>query len=417
MNQLLKRPLILGMDLVELALALVAITMPFGNNLNSYAIVFFSFVAILRTSFKEKANYLSHNKLSWILPVAYFVLIGLSYLWDKSPQKSFKYLETGASLFVFPLVLGSMGQVRRESLKKILLVFVLTNMVAAFYCLWKAYLGYQETHYFPHFFYHYLSRHIDISAIYFSSYCVFSVAILYYYYFIEKSNIVAQVLAFIGIMVMTMFTILLSSKMFIFILYITGLGICMYSFFKIRHNRWRPLVIALLLLAMPILLLRLPYVYSRITETQLKQYGGVQDDQNGFAVRRLLWEESWKLIKEHPFTGMGYYYAHDNLREQYREAGFDEGVKLNYNSHNQYLFTWLCYGIVGILLLLSFLLQFLLTAYRKKEFLGVYIMLMLMVSMLTDCMLEIQKGIVLLMLFAGVFVFNVGSSKTKDAFA
>jgi hypothetical protein len=211
------------MDLVELALALVAITMPFGNNLNSYAIVFFSFVAILRTSFKEKANYLSHNKLSWILPVAYFVLIALSYLWDKSPQKSFKYLETGASLLVFPLVLGSMGQVRRESLKKILLVFVLTNMVAAFYCLWKAYLGYQETHYFPHFFYHYLSRHIDISAIYFSSYCVFSVCDTLLLLLHREVDYCGA-----GIRIHRYnrddrcSPILLSSKMFIFILYVTA---------------------------------------------------------------------------------------------------------------------------------------------------------------------------------------------------
>jgi O-antigen ligase len=134
-------------------------------------------------------------------------------------------------------------------------------------------------------------------------------------------------------------------------------------------------------------------------------------------VRGLLWDKSWKLIKQNPLIGWGYYSAHDHLRNEYTLSGFEEGVKQNYNSHNQYLFSWLCFGIAGLVLLVAFNLQFLLICFRKKEFLGVYIMLLFIMAMMTDCMLEIQKGIVFLMMFGGIFVFNAYALKERVASA
>jgi len=415
MRRLLRVPIFLGMNLVELSLAAVAVSMPFGNNLNSRAILVFCFVAFLCNNLKEKLLYLKANKKTWAIPLVYYLLAAASHFWDESPHKSFSYLETSASLLVFPIILTCLGPLNRESIKRIIVIFAITNILAALYCTWQAYLEYKATDYINVFYYHHISKHIGISAIYFSTYCVFSIVALYYYTFMQKSRVLAQVFTFLGILILTAFTILLSSKMFIFLLYISGIGICMYSFFKFRQNRLRPLIIGTLLIAIPILMLRLPYVYARITETHPKQYVGTEDDQNGFAVRGLLWEKSWKLIKKRPLLGWGYYAGLDELRNEYHQAGFEEGVKQNYNSHNQYLYTWLCFGIPGIILLLGFLLQFLFTVFKKREFLGVYLILLFMMAMMTDCMLEIQKGIVFLMFFGGLFVFNAFPSGGKNS--
>ena len=415
MRRLLTTPFVIGMNFVELSLAAVAVTLPFGNNLNSRAILAFCLIAFLSNNLKEKLSYLKANTKSWIFPLAYYLFAAISHYWDESPHKSLSYLETSASLLVFPIILTCLGPLNRESIKRIIVIFAITNILAALYCTWQAYLEYKATDYINVFFYHHISKHINISAIYFSTYCVFSIVALYYYCFIQESRILAKVFAFLGILILTAFTILLSSKMFIFLLYISGIGICLYSFLKFRQNRLRPLIIGVLLIVIPILMLRLPYVYARITETHPKQYVGIEDDQNGFAVRGLLWEKSWKLIKERPLLGWGYYAGLDELRNEYRKAGFEEGVKQNYNSHNQYLYTWLSFGIPGLILLLTFLLQFLLATYKKREFLGVYIILLFMMAMLTDCMLEIQKGIVFLMFFGGLFVFNAFPSGSKNS--
>jgi hypothetical protein len=118
MSRFLSKPIILGMSLVELCLASVAITMPFNNNLNSYSIVAFSLIAFLSTSYREKISNLKRNRVSCLLPVLYFIVVALSFLWDQSPNKKFSYMETSSSLIVFPIVLRQFGTIEEGSIQR-----------------------------------------------------------------------------------------------------------------------------------------------------------------------------------------------------------------------------------------------------------------------------------------------------------
>jgi O-antigen ligase len=162
----------------------------------------------------------------------------------------------------------------------------------------------------------------------------------------------------------------------------------------------------ILLVAIPFLLVKFPYVNSRMQDTQIREYRGPEDNQNGLAVRGLLWESSWNLIHLQPVFGLGHYTAQDALQKSYSQLHFEEGIKGNYNSHNQYLYTWLCYGLIGLLLLLYYFGHILVLFSRNQQLLGISISLLFILANVTECMLEVQKGIVFFLLFSNLFLFH-----------
>jgi O-antigen ligase len=237
-------------------------------------------------------------------------------------------------------------------------------------------------------------------------YCVFCILILLYYYFLRESSKGSQLIAFLATAWLIMIVIMLSSKMFIFLLCLSGLYVGIYFSNYFRKIKLGTIGVLALLVVIPILLIKLPYTKDRIQYTKFNEYRGVIDNNNGLAVRGLLWKTSWRLIKHHPVFGYGHYQAQDTLRKQYFQTGFEEGYHANYNSHNQYLYTWLSYGIIGLFLFSFFLLRFLWFSFQKKIFLSVLLSSIVIIANITECMFETQKGIVFIMLFSCLLIYH-----------
>lgn len=414
MNWLLNKKII-GLNALEISLILIAVTMPFANQWNSYAIVLFAIIALLSNSFKEKVKNLSQNKWFWILPVAFFSWIALSLLWDKA-HSPIGAMETYASLVAFPILLGSINQLQKETIKKVTVSFVIANLVGSLYCLYMAYFQYKaasEVNFNTpemFFYYHYLSNHIGLSAIYFSMYCLFSIFILFFYFLLNKStHFWVKVLAFVGTAYLVFFILMLSSKMFIFLLYLAGFGFTIYSFFYFRKIIVGLAIILISLIVVPITLPRFSYIYSRFTATKFEEYKGAADEQNGMAVRGVLWKSTWSLIRQEPIFGWGHYNAQDALQQQYKlwEGFSQEAIKEKYNSHNQYLYTWVCYGVIGLLLLLLFGGKFIVSFYKNRQFVAFFMVIMFALANITECMLETHNGIVFFFFFASLYAFHL----------
>lgn len=393
---------------MEICLILVVLTLPFDILLNSYSIALFSLVALFSNGLRLKWEHLNKNRSLCIWPIIYYIWLAFRLIWDKSPDRSTQILETGFSLMVFPLIFGSIEKLNYLSVKRILISFVFANIAGSFYCLWKAYLAYKESNYFNLLFYHHLSNHIGISAIYFSMYCVFCIYILFYYFLIKKVKGWVRSIALLCIGYLNVFIMMLSSKTFIFILYLSALIVIIYSFSYLRY-RLSASVMLLLLIAIPFLLVKFPYIAARVRDTQVKEYTGAADNQNGIAVRGVLWESTWHLVKEKPVAGWGHFSAGDALQEEYLKNGFADGVKERLNSHNQYLYTWLCYGVIGLAALSLFLSQLLIAFFQGKQFLGICLVLMFIIANITECMLEMHNGIVFFLFFSSLIVFHLPS--------
>jgi O-antigen ligase len=338
----------------------------------------------------------------------------VTLIWDKRTNfpDTFDDLARSVSWFVFPILFITIDRINPQSVKKILLAFVTANLIASLYCLWEAYLEYKTTDYINVFYYHHLSKHISISAIYFSMYCVFSIYILFYYFLLRNRNFWVR-LACLGITgYLTLFVVILSSKTMIFLLYVSALVFTVYCFYYFR-SKWGALILSVLLVAIPVSLIKFPYVNARMRDTQIKEYSGPSDDQNGLAVRGVLWESSWNLISTRPVLGWGHLRAQERLKEKYLQHGFKEGANENYNSHNQYLYTWLCYGIIGLTIFLLYAVSLLSFFSRQKNFLGICLLILFILANITECMLEGQKGIVFFFLFGNLLLFHSATPKSK----
>lgn len=402
-----------GVNILEMCLVVVVVSLPFDVLINSYSIALFSILSLFSNSFSKKWKNLTKNRNYCLWPIAYFAWMAIRLYMDKSPSHPTSTLETGFSLLVFPLILGSIEKMNPQSIRRILIAFVMANIVGSVICLWKAYLAYKESDYINLFFYHHLSNHIGISAIYFSMYCLFSVYILLYYFLLKKKELWVRMISIFFIGYLSVFIMLLSSKTFIFLLYISALAVIIYSFYYLKY-KLSASIMFLLLLAIPFLLIKFTYVTERVRDTQLKRYTGASDNQNGIAVRSVLWQSSWNLIRQRPVLGWGHFAAGYVLQEQYWLKGFDEGVKENYNSHNQYLFTWLCYGIVGLAIMFLFLGQLMKSFIQRKDFLGICIVMMFVLANITECMLETHKGIVFFLLFSTLILFHLSREPSKS---
>lgn len=410
-------------DLVDISLMLIALTMPFDNNYNSYSIIAFGVASIFSNTLRDKQANLRANLVGWLLPITYFAWTLLNFWLDKSALRSGKIIEGNVSLLAFPLLLGSMDRISRLRLKRVAIAFAFSNIAGSFYCLYKAYYAYKGFHnYIGMFFYHALSEHIGINAIYYAMYCLFCIILLADFFVFNKTTLAAWLAAILTILYLSLFMLLLASKMFIFLLCLTVICGVGYACIRYRRIGLGFTALAVFVIGLFVLLNKLPYTKTRIEETKIKKYEGREDNFNGMAVREVLWKSALDLIKSNPSVkGMGHFTAQDSLREKYTEAGFLVGSKDNFNTHNQYLYTWLCYGYAGLALLLSFFLYFTLTAYKKRTFSGLALGILFIIANLTECMMETQKGIVFFLFFSSLFSFNfpgpfrkIGATATQE---
>ena len=159
----------------------------------------------------------------------------------------------------------------------------------------------------------------------------------------------------------------------------------------------------------------LHYLNWRINSLEIKQYSGPQDDNNGFALRTVTWTSAVELIADRPLLGYGLRGANDALVEKYREKDFQRGIPERYNSHNQFLETWLESGAVGLLLLLSLLGIVFIASLRRRSFLlSLAVVHFVLVSMVEGT-LEIQQQFTFYLLFIFLFYYHYFDNNRKPA--
>ena len=80
-----------------------------------------------------------------------------------------------------------------------------------------------------------------------------------------------------------------------------------------------------------------------------------------------------EVIAQNWLWGVGIGDVQDVLNEEYKKRGFELGYKVNLDTHNQYLETWIGLGIFGLFLLVSFVSN----QYRHQQLLFQHLRLLL----------------------------------------
>jgi O-antigen ligase len=186
-------------------------------------------------------------------------------------------------------------------------------------------------------------------------------------------------------------------------------------FFLARTGRLRLVYLPLLLLA-----LLLPWALingNKVNQSRYKEMVNLQgtyqsDRWGGRALRVQKWKYTLHCYLHFPLLGTGAGDFQKELLDTYRQNDFSPGFDNRFNSHNQYLQTLATLGPLGLALLLTCLFLPLRWHWEDRYWLGIATVLLVAASMLTESLLERQKGIYIVGLLAnGYFCYRQRPSK------
>ncbi len=121
----------------------------------------------------------------------------------------------------------------------------------------------------------------------------------------------------------------------------------------------------------------------------------VDPNDKSFLQRIIAWKVSWKIIQNNWLFGVGKGDYEKSFENYYSKHSHGLKKENQLPSHNQYLNSWIRYGILGFLLFIVFHLSLIRFAWKKHNFALVTFLLIICASYLIEDTLETQTGITL----------------------
>ncbi len=144
-----------------------------------------------------------------------------------------------------------------------------------------------------------------------------------------------------------------------------------------------------------------------------QKYGYIEG--SSLLQRLELWKASCRLIRQNWLLGVGIGDYKEALDAQLQQQHSDIAYKTNRGSHNQFLTFWLMGGVFLVLYFVFVLLYPFVKMRSKVTMLYVALMLILVISMLTEDTLEAQTGRMLYAVFVPLLLFsNATTLKSPD---
>ena len=133
---------------------------------------------------------------------------------------------------------------------------------------------------------------------------------------------------------------------------------------------------------------------------KLGRVGGFSEIQ-----RIELWKNSFSIIKDNPIMGIGT----GDIAKEFEERLEARGSELSgsgLRAHNQYLTVWICFGLIGFLVFMFWLIYPGIRTGLFSSFLYIAFFYISVVSMLNEDTLDNLLGIMFFIFIQSIFVFN-----------
>jgi len=356
--------------------------------------------------------------------LASFSLIYLFYLLGLAYTSNFRYagedLMIKLSLLLFPMILATSDfpLFRRNESWLILKFFSAGCVVGSLVLLERALYHTLVLGKSGAFYYTALSW--NFHSGYYSMYLVFAFSNILWFLLIRKSVEGTFRIAF-HVLILVLFTlmvVLLSSKSGLLIWLVT---VCFYAFLLVfRYKKiWGGILfLGASLVLFTVFLALFPMAVSRVDDARedVMSADFQKNEDQSISIRLQIWRSSWKIIRNHFFTGVGTGDVKDALMEQYRKHHLNIVFGQQLNAHNQFIQTFLTLGILGPLILAAMFLLPAIRSFRKEAWIYLVFLVITGISMLFESMLETQAGVVFYAFF-NTFLFAMShADPAGDAF-
>jgi O-antigen ligase len=197
-----------------------------------------------------------------------------------------------------------------------------------------------------------------------------------------------------------LFIVLLSSRAAIIA---TIVSLPLFILFRIkRNNSFLILLIVITITMAGFITLalnnsRIKYSLENASENKISKI--IKED-----VRFTIWKSAWIVIKSHPLLGVGTGNASSELKKEFVDLGYSEGLYDDLNAHNQFLEILLENGIIGLtifLALLGYIIYIGMT--EHNEFLLLFL-LMIIIFFIFESMLNRVAGVMFFPLFTFILL-------------
>ena len=217
----------------------------------------------------------------------------------------------------------------------------------------------------------------------------------------------------IGIVILIVWMFLISSRMPILVMLVGSL-ITVLSFNLIKR---RKLAIATLISGMLFVSGYFLFTPLQVRVNELLHYkfelptsGNDIENYTSVNVRNGIYYCTLNTIKDNLLFGVGVGDVQNELNDCYaNKIGAKIYTWTDYNSHNQYLFFWLSFGLLGVLSFIILLYKHFGHAFYYKNALLFYFITIVSLICLTENILSRSDGVTFFALFSGLFLFNLRS--------
>ena len=391
----------------------IAFLLPFSITGTSIATIALLLNWLIEGELNAKMRLLYSRKL-FLVFLALFVVYTFSLSYSSNVAEGLKILEKKLSLFILPLVIGSMTLSVTDR-KKLFLFFLIGVVLKSAFSLVQFAAAQPGIHSFIELireeglrdnYYAFTSIH----PTYLSYFTVLSIFFISYLYFTSKyrSNVFIVAAVILVLLYLLVLLVLLSSRMpqvaFVAASVVTT-AVCL-----IKHKKYKILagiflgfiLVLVFVVNTPSLLFR----FKEVVETPLAPPQGIHHNSTNIRVGILICATD--LLKDNWLVGLGTGDVQFALNECYKSRNFSDVLYLDgYNTHNTYFDIWLTSGIFGLIALVLALLLPLIKSLKQESYLYVAFTIFFIVCCITESLLNTNKGVVAFTLFNSLIALSL----------
>jgi len=252
---------------------------------------------------------------------------------------------------------------------------------------------------------------IGLHATYFSMYVLLSVCIFLWLFFrnagFKKGKyIVCSLILFVGLIQLSSRAAIIAALIImVFIIPVFLLQRKKRSIFFLSALSFAALIFTII---MQVTTLKKRYIYD--LENDLSEY---RDPGDLTESRMARWNLEWRLIQKSPLLGYGAGSEKFVLKDSYFENKFYRSYLLGLNAHNQFLSFLLTAGLIGLLVYLYLFYYGLGVAIKRKDFLLLSFLIILLIVSLSENILDVSKGVLFYGFFFSFFLLTDSNKKLR----
>ena len=353
----------------------------------------------------------------------FFLLQIIPLAYTDNLSATWRHIEVKSALLFIPLCFFSSQYVNKARFQSLMKVYVFILVIVIIWCLGVSFIKYQY-HQAPVyvFFYHELLSDLGHHAVQFSI-LVFAGLIFLLQQTTQERYVVNKGIHFSLLAFLIGSMLLLSSKL---VISFTLCSLAYYAAISLKknvHTRWAIALVAIAGIAISSLILftknPISYRFNDIMHNNMVVMERKTFEPrfyfNGVSFRLLQWRFVKEIMQEHKAWVMGVTPAHAQplLNQKYLSANMyagqpgtpDHGYQ-DYNTHNQWLESFLQSGLIGLLLFSGTCFSMVVMAIRQKSRTLWAIVLLVLAYSFQEAVFETQYGLVIFLFLPLFFYFG-----------